>query len=79
MTVFPNPSSGLFTMNLIEFDEIVNMQLISLDGKEVYSEIIDCNSLKYAKQYDFKNLKSGIYLLHIQSDNNELTQKLIIK
>ncbi|MCD4730451.1 MAG: choice-of-anchor J domain-containing protein [Bacteroidales bacterium] len=77
--IFPNPSSGAFTMNLKGINEIVTIQLIGLDGKVFFEDKFDRNSPVFSKQYDLNFLKSGIYLLHLQSEKEQITHKIILR
>lgn len=69
MKVFPNPTSGLFTiminMHTLE-EEIVHMRIVSVLGQEVYKKDIAAKSeyINEVVELD-KSLPSGIYTLQV--------------
>lgn len=69
--VYPNPTSGLFT---IEFSPAVNesMTFVITDllGKEVFSET--SKGIVHEKQIDLYYYSGNIFLLNIYSDKNEI-------
>jgi hypothetical protein len=77
-SVFPNPSSGDFMLDL-NFPESRNVDIAITDitGKEVYKNklgFIDMASL----DIDLSKEKPGLYLVKIISDSNTEFQKIVI-
>ncbi len=71
LTVYPNPSSDVFSINSDARGEIVVYDLI---GKIIKTENIDLGITKL----DLSNCNSGIYLMKVTNDKNETkTMKLI--
>jgi len=77
-SIFPNPSSGLFTINLSS-DQDVKMSMFDVRGRKVYSEMHSNNSISFSKEVDFTSMSSGIYLLTVESGDQTATKKLVIQ
>ena len=75
-SVHPNPSKGIFNIDLI--DEKNGDYLISVSnilGEEVYSE----TRLITSTTINLSDLESGIYILDIQNGDSSISKKLIIE
>ncbi|PLW93934.1 MAG: hypothetical protein C0592_04575, partial [Marinilabiliales bacterium] len=70
--VYPNPSTGIFTLEL-ELD--ADIRVLSVDGKCVYSASLVAGT----HELDLNALQSGVYLLEVFSDFESSTTKLIIR
>lgn len=76
LTIVPNPSNGIFRLNLPKVNNSENMtiKIFSLDAKEVHSETriyepsIELNS----------KITSGIYILSVKADNTIYYSKIVI-
>lgn len=70
--VFPNPSTGVFTIDTVLPTDI---KILDITGKEVFkaSNITNQTSL------NLTNLQKGVYLLKMNNENGEQTEKIIIK
>lgn len=71
-SIFPNPSSGKFTMN----SKIANGKIIiyNLFGENIYeSQINNPNT-----EIDLSDKSNGIYFITIKSETESFTQKIII-
>lgn len=77
-TVYPNPSSGLFTVNLSS-NQDVKMSLFDVRGRNVYAEVHSNNSVTFNKEVDFSSMAAGIYLLNVESGSKKATKKIIIQ
>ena len=77
ISVYPNPSSiHRITITIPNQIAVKSIVLYSIIG----SKIIDLNNPKLINQkIRIKDLKSGIYLLKISSNNSSITKKVIIK
>ncbi|NHM00826.1 T9SS type A sorting domain-containing protein [Flavobacterium difficile] len=71
--VFPNPTSNIvfITAN----DAINEIALFSLDGKQISKQ--KCNAFQY--EMDLSAVQSGVYLIHIQTENLQSKTLKIIK
>ena len=67
LKLYPNPTIGLFT---IEFgkNQSLNIDLSSLNGKTIFSEIIENQNKKI---FDISQLTQGIYILKVTNTNNQ--------
>jgi photosystem II stability/assembly factor-like uncharacterized protein len=80
LTVYPNPSSGQFSLRLnqqIKAD--LSIQLFDLFGKVVYSEILNDASGVINRTVNVPNLAKGIYTLRTESGNSSSVSKVIVQ
>ncbi|WP_196886531.1 endonuclease [Aureivirga sp. CE67] len=70
--VYPNPSNGNFNITLKEISK-ANVQVFSIRG----SLIKDFETKE--NNFQITNLRSGIYILKISSDNKTETKKIIVQ
>lgn len=75
--VYPNPSNGIFKLDLKT--EIDNIKVFDSLGKEVYNQKIDSQKSESIKTIDLSNLENGIYVISITNDkgstNYEVSKK----
>lgn len=79
-SVFPNPSNGLFNLDL-KTNETGNAKIFIFDitGRIVFSEnVIDFDG-KYSKQFNLENEPKGAYLLQIMIGNKLNSKKIILQ
>jgi hypothetical protein len=66
--VYPNPSQGMvYIEHPIEQESDLNIQLLSMDGKVIYQEMVSNYQGHHALQLN--KLPLGVYLLRLQSEN----------
>ncbi len=76
--VFPNPSSGIFTLNFSSKSYHISLEVINDLGQLVYSEMINGCRQNCSKTIDLSSYKNGIYLFRIITDGNIQTKKIIL-
>ena len=69
VVIYPNPTSEIINIELKNNDE-ASYQLFNSIGKLVKSGVVE-------KQIDVQNLAKGIYFLEINSEQNNITKKVI--
>lgn len=69
LTVYPNPTTGLFTVKSLVNNSDSSLEIINLLGETVYSENIHSSN----QTLDIQHLPNGIYILRIGS----VTKKII--
>jgi hypothetical protein len=79
LTLYPNPTSGLFNISIINADlNELQISISDIQGKEVY-RLIDKNiSGDYIKQVSLEGLSKGLYYVRISSETQSSVKKLII-
>ena len=68
--VYPNPSTGIFTIAL---KEEASVEIYDLLGKVIYTNKVNAGESKI----DISNYQSGIYLLNVKTENGSTTQKVM--
>jgi hypothetical protein len=79
LTVYPNPSKGIFNIDLVDVkngDYLISVSNIL--GEEVYFETREVNSTT-STTINLSDLESGIYILDIQNGDLSISRKLIIE
>ncbi len=79
VSIYPNPSTGIVNFDYPELGEgILSIQLLDLNGKEVYSQrsVSESNG----ERVDLSHIKKGLYLVRVCIDSEYIeTQKLFLK
>lgn len=74
--VYPNPSNGQLTIRINGFSGKVLMQLIDVNGRIVHS--VNDTDFNIEKTINLNHLQSGIYILKVNGDSINHTQKIIL-
>jgi len=77
--IYPNPSSGTFTLKHISEHEIktIEVSVMSLNGQIVYQNQFSPTSSTFSQIIDISQEVSGIYFLRIKVDGTEQYYKVI--
>lgn len=79
VNVYPNPTSGMFTISVVNADfKELNISVVNIQGKEVYNFTDKNISSDYNKQIDLEGLAKGIYYIKLNTGDDMKIQKLII-
>lgn len=68
--VYPNPSTGIYTIDL---NEDAQVEVYDLLGKVVYTGKVQAGKTTL----DISNYKAGLYLLNVKSEKEYITKKLL--
>jgi hypothetical protein len=74
MEVFPNPSSGIFSLRLKDVnDKIIEIQVEDIFGTKVLSD------KNFASTLDISNEPQGIYFVHVKTQRKKMFAAKVIK
>jgi len=80
LNVFPNPSQGLFNVELASgVTGEIKLQVVNIAGQVVLEKVIENNSGKMVEKIDLSNQSKGVYQLTIRSKSTEWKQKITIQ
>ena len=80
MNIYPNPSGGIFMIDLKEFKlGQQTLEVYSSDGKLVKSITINISSSQYVQEIDLSKFAKGAYILQIKNEGNIHMEKLILE
>jgi subtilisin-like proprotein convertase family protein len=80
VSVYPNPTSGMFTLvyDNASFTEI-RINIVDLQGKLVYSSLDQNNSVQFNKQIALDGIAKGIYYIKLETGSSVTMKKLIVQ
>lgn len=73
ISIFPNPSNGLFTIQ--SSDRISNIEISNLIGEKIYFSQINLDKT----EIDLSKEPTGIYFIKVNSEKGTVTKKIIIQ
>ena len=76
---FPNPTTGLFTLNMENTSGNYFFEITNINGQVAYKENINVPGNTYAAQFDLSNYTKGIYFLKIIGENNTIINRVIVR
>jgi len=79
LKVYPNPSNGEFYLSVNNIEGAVGIKVVSLLGNVVYNASNIPVNGNLNRKLDLSNLPSGIYLLSVSSDKQQMNRRIIIK
>ncbi len=77
--IFPNPSTGSFTLDLASLSQNAELQVFNTLGSLVFSQSISTQGNKYRSLIDLNHLDKGVYWIKVIQNNREQTRKLILQ
>jgi hypothetical protein len=80
LNITPNPNRGSFYLYAEFKSEIgkLSISISDLNGQEVYSERMYCDSKMFVKQVDAGMLPAGTYVVKLEAKETSLFGKMII-
>lgn len=75
LSLYPNPTDGVFCLALSEISSAMQVQLCTSDGVIIETRTVTC----IHEKFDLRDKPAGIYLLHIATGNEKQTWKIIKK
>ena len=78
--IYPNPTDGMFTINLENLGEGMTFDIYNNLGQNIYNEKLtnDMHS-RYTKNFDLRSYPVGIYFLRFADGDKVYSRKLIVK
>jgi len=80
LTIYPNPTRGVFTISFIS-EEIDNLEITIVDafGKLISKEAKQAFVGEYNKQLDFSNYPRGIYMVQIRTNDSFVSKRVVVQ
>jgi hypothetical protein len=78
ITLHPNPSNGIFTMEMPSIGQLISITVENSNGKLVYSEQLDHSATSSIHQLDLSKETPGVYFVRISSNNQTVVKKVVI-
>ncbi len=76
ISVYPNPTTGLVSLNINNINTAFNYKVIDITGRAIVSEF---NVSSQNTQIDLNNQENGIYMIHVFNENIEKTIQIVKK
>lgn len=77
VTIFPNPNTGSFELNVEGIDGELAINVFDMNGKVVYTENTSKVS-SFQKSMNLSSLAGGVYYVKVSSGENSAVKKLVI-
>lgn len=74
--VYPNPTKGVFTLNISKNTPNMTIQVMDMLGNMLPSTINHQTEGNY--QVDLGNVSAGVYLVHVTNGNSHVTKKITV-
>ncbi|MBN1950891.1 MAG: cadherin domain-containing protein [Bacteroidales bacterium] len=79
LSVYPNPSQGRFSLEYeCKTAAATELMIHSLNGKQVFYDVIDVGG-RFVTEIDLSDMPKGMYYVTAKTENEVMTQKVIIQ
>jgi hypothetical protein len=79
VSVYPNPAQGVMNFDYFSNAEgVIEVSLTSVSGQTVFSDQINAPEGKFSQEIDISNIKKGVYVFSLKSQNGVSTKKIIV-
>ena len=79
ISLFPNPSTGMFSLEIQSaHPESLKIHITNALGETVWNDEVT-NSLSYNKKLDLGTSPSGLYIFHLRTREGQVTRKVLIQ
>jgi hypothetical protein len=78
VAIYPNPSKDFVTLELVsEKTSNIQLRVFSINGQEVFSDVLHQNAGKNIYTIDLNNFSKGVYYIQLTNEKSSITKKLI--
>ena len=77
--VFPNPNSGLFTLEFSATAAPIQLRLFNISGAMLYSEQVDDFQGSYSRQFDFRDEPPGTLVVRIEQEGKAFSKLVLVQ
>jgi plastocyanin len=79
IAIYPNPTSGNFTLVVSDFkNEEMQVRITNATGEEVYTLQKEKVNRTYSKEISLQNISKGIYFVQIKTRESTLVKKIVV-
>ncbi len=75
--LYPNPSNGIVNISLKDYSGDFNVKVYDLNGRQVYSQNV--TNINNTNVVNLESLSSGVYVLKLQGENLNHSEKIILE
>ncbi len=79
LVVYPNPTSGMFTIDFRGESDVTEVMLYDILGREIKRETFKNSSYNFRTTLNYQNISPGIYILKIKNGNHQGVRRLQFK
>ncbi len=79
VSVYPNPTNGVFTLKIDNEYRNTDIAIIDLNGRKIYSEMISNQASEVVKTIDLTTYGAGFYLLRITQGDKTSYKKVVVQ
>ncbi len=78
MNVYPNPTTGTISIKADNKYESLNLNIYSLNGSIVYSDVVQTNNNVAYKSVDLSNLSKGVYIVRMYNSDYHKVKRVLL-
>lgn len=79
LSLYPNPSTGVFNLEFKADNTDVYITLVDIRGRIIEEKYLSATSTMVKEQLSFNTVTPGLYLLKVQNGKGQVTRKVVIK
>lgn len=79
LSLWPNPGTGVFTLKMEPVSGPFRLSVVNLLGVVMHREEVSAKPGKFLGDFDFSDLKSGVYFIRITGEQEDRTLKMVIR
>ncbi len=77
VSIYPNPVNDILNINVKDFSGDVSVKVIDINGREVYTQKL--SNINNSTAINLSSLATGIYVLKLQGENLNYSEKIILE
>jgi hypothetical protein len=77
VSIYPNPVKDVLNINVKDFSGDVSVKVIDINGREVFTQKI--SNVNNSNAINLSSLAAGIYVLKLQGENLNYSEKIILE
>ncbi|GAB3538803.1 hypothetical protein GCM10027443_34510 [Pontibacter brevis] len=80
VAIYPNPSTGVFTVSLKNLDSrTVDLRIMNVIGNEIFHETLTSTDAQFQKTVDLNRYAKGLYYVKLEADGYSTVRRVVVK